>query len=370
MEDEEFAAWFRLLEAPGLGRERVRRLLAALGPPQAVLEAPPGVLRDLAGPAAAAAIKTLPAWFEQRWNGARDWRRQDSRHFVLSLADRDYPKPLLDTPDPPLLLYGQGCPTALNAPMLAIVGSRSPTPQGLDNARQFAQHLSNQGWTVVSGLALGIDAAAHQGALLGASASVAVVGTGLDIVYPRRHARLAREIAERGAVLSEFAPGTPALSAHFPQRNRIIAGLARGTLVVEAALASGSLITARLAAEAGREVFAIPGSIHSPLSRGCHALIRQGAKLVESAQDMAEELPLEAGSAATRGPRELPPHRDPQPSGHPLLATLGEDPLTLDELSSRSGQAASSLAAQLMELELLGLVARLPGGRYQRRHRA
>jgi DNA processing protein len=237
--------------------------------------------------------------------------------------------------------------------------------QGLDNARSFAAHMSGQGWTIVSGLAVGIDAAAHEGGLDGPGSTVAVVGTGLDRVYPARHRELAHRIAERGVLLSEFAPGMPPLAENFPQRNRIIAGLARGTLVVEAALQSGSLITARLAAEAGREVFAVPGSIHSPLSRGCHLLIRQGAKLVERAEDLLEELepaiaraPAAAAAAADSG------------SGDPLLEALGDDPVTLDALSARTGFSAQALSARLLELELEDRVARLPGGLYQRRHRA
>jgi DNA processing protein len=251
----------------------------------------------------------------------------------------------------------------LQRPALAIVGSRSATPQGTANARAFARDLAARGWCIVSGLALGIDAAAHEGALdaTAGAGTVAVVGTGLDRVFPAAHRALAHRIGAAGALLSEYAPGTPPLRQHFPERNRIIAGLAQGTLVVEAALASGSLITARLASEAGREVFAIPGSIHSPQARGCHALIRQGAKLVETAEDIVEEL---------RGQRPLPlPGAGDDAATadeDPLLAALGHDPVTLDALLARTGDSAAVLSARLLELELEGRVARLPGGLYQR----
>jgi DNA processing protein len=261
----------------------------------------------------------------------------------------------------------QGDPAVLSRPALAVVGSRSATPQGLANARAFAAALSQQGWMIVSGLALGIDAAAHEGALeamaQGGAGTVAVVGTGLDRVFPARHRALAHRIAAQGALVSEYAPGMPPLREHFPERNRLIAGLSQGTLVVEAALASGSLITARLASESGREVFAIPGSIHSPQARGCHALIRQGAKLVETAEDIVEELrgqrPLVLDAAA-------PSDGEAAVADDPLLAALGHDPVTLDALLARTGESAAVLSARLLELELDGQVARLPGGLYQR----
>jgi len=243
-----------------------------------------------------------------------------------------------------------------------VVGSRNPSAQGLDNARAFAEHLSRAGVTVVSGMALGIDGAAHEGGLAGRGSTVAVVGTGLDRIYPRRHKALAHRIAKEGLLVSEFELGTHPLAENFPQRNRLIAGLTRGTLVVEAALPSGSLITAREALEAGREVFAIPGSIHSPQSRGCHALIKQGAKLVDAAQDILEELDWVAAAAAAAPSAEPSPGRD-----GPLLHALGHDPVTLDALLARTGQSAAVLSARLLELELEGRIARLPGGLYQRR---
>jgi DNA processing protein len=266
--------------------------------------------------------------------------------------------------DPPLLLYALGHAEVLRHPRrLSIVGSRNPTPQGEANARQFAKALGQAGVCVVSGLALGIDGAAHEGALEAGAPTIAVVGTGLDRVYPKRHLALAHRIAENGVILSEYPLGTPPLPPHFPQRNRIIAGLSQGTLVVEAAMKSGSLITARLAAEQGREVFAIPGSIHAPQSRGCHALIRQGAKLVESAQDILEDLHIREPRAANAGLDEEPS----APNRHgSLLDAMGFDPMGLDSLQARTGLDTPTLQAQLLELELAGYVSRLPGGLLQR----
>lgn len=360
----ELAAWLRLLETPGVGRERARRLLAAFGSPQAVVAAPPAARREVVGREAADALSavpdTLPALVEAtlQWlGGAEGAPRQ-----VITLGDPLYPAALLESPDPPLLLYAQGRAELLGAASLAIVGSRKPTPQGLENAQRFAVALGQAGIPVVSGLALGIDGAAHQGALEGGAGTVAVVGTGLDRVYPRRHLALARRIADEGLMISEFAIGTPSLPAHFPQRNRIIAGLTRGTLVVEAALPSGSLITARCASDAGREVFAIPGSILSPQSRGCHWLIKQGAKLVESAQDILEDLhpgwPRAAGAEGAEVADDAP--------ADPLLEALGYEPATLDALSARTGWPAAALNARLLELELDGHVARLAGQLFQR----
>jgi len=397
---DDFDDWFRLLQVPGLGRTAARRLLAAFGSPAAVMRAGAGGWREVAGAAAAAALAQTPPEFAPRLLAARRWLDAGDdgagRH-VITLADAAYPSALLHTADPPLLLYLHGHLAALTPPALAIVGSRHATAQGLDNARAFATALGRGGWAVVSGLAQGIDAAAHEGALAAEAPTLAVVGTGLDITYPARHAGLAQRIvAGRGALLSEFAPGTPALAANFPQRNRIIAGMSRGTLVVEAALRSGSLITARLASEAGREVFAIPGSIHAPQARGCHALIRQGAKLVESAQDVLEELEGWGLPAAAVRPRPRPHGTDrdagpghaaataaPEPAADadttapddladtPLerrvLAALGHDPATLDALAARTGDDGATLMAVLLTLELQGRVARLPGGLYQRR---
>jgi DNA processing protein len=303
-------------------------------------------------------------------------------HRVLTLGDPLYPQSLLNIEDPPLLLYAKGMAQAwqhnlLNAPgtrAIAVVGSRNPSPQGAANARQFSQAFAQAGLCIVSGLALGVDGAAHEGALAGALegtlATVAVVGTGLDRVYPAKHRELAHRIAQRGVLLSEYALGTSPLAANFPRRNRIISGLSIGTLVAEAALQSGSLITARMAAEQGREVFAIPGSIHSTQSRGCHALIKHGAKLVESAQDVLEELQSSVAwttRAAVEGdhvalrPVDLLDEEDSA-----LLKALGCEPVALDGLQARTGLPTADLLAQLMTLELQGMVARLPGGLFQR----
>lgn len=380
-DDQEFEAWFRLLQAPGLGRASARALLAAFGSASAVLRAAPAQWRAVAGGAAASALARREPEIEARLHAARAWLGVSPRRQVITLGDSGYPPALLSTEDPPLMLFVEGRAELLSAPALGIVGSRHPTPQGAANAREFASHLSAEGWAIVSGLAQGIDGSAHDGALAGRGSTVAVIGTGPDIAYPRQHAALARRIAEAGALVSEFAPGTPPLAENFPLRNRIIAGLGRGTLVVEAALQSGSLITARLAVEAGREVFAIPGSIHSPQSRGCHALIRQGAKLVESAADILEELQPSGGAAGDRpaNNREHTPRprsaaiigsdgAEAAPSGaaEGLLEALGHDPVTLDALGARTGLPAGLLGARLLELELSGEVARLPGGLFQR----
>jgi DNA processing protein len=304
---------------------------------------------------------------------------------VLTLGDADYPASLLDIPDPPLMLYAMG-QTAQLATLraeqaLAMVGSRNPTPQGAENARTFACSLAASGLTVVSGLALGVDGAAHEGALQGALqsgsqagaagplATIAVVGTGLDRVYPRQHRDLAHRIAQHGLILSEYPLGTPPLSPNFPRRNRLISGLSQATLVVEAALQSGSLITAKQALEQGRDVLAIPGSIHSTQAKGCHALIKQGAKLVESAQDVLEELRLPTPAAQQVLDLTEPSTEDDasgQDTERILLRALGHDPVGLDALQARCGWPTAQLQAQLLELELMGQVGRLPGGLFQR----
>lgn len=362
---DELAAWLRLVETPGISASAVRRLLASFGSPAAVFDAPAAAWRrvvpDVPVDALSRPSENVDALIERTWV----WLQADDqgdggapRHVVL-LGDRAYPPTLYETVDPPLLLYAIGRLDLLRRPAVAVVGSRNPTPQGTENARAFAGALGHAGLTVVSGLALGIDGAAHEGALATAGSTVAVVGTGLDRVYPKRHLALARRIAADGLLLSEYALGMPPLAANFPRRNRLIAGLARGTLVVEAALESGSLITARLAVEAGREVFAIPGSIHAPQSRGCHALIKQGAKLVETAADILEELRLDRPSAP-------PDEATVAPADDPLLAAMGHDPVTLDALNARLGWPAAELSARLLELELAGAVARLPGQLFQR----
>ncbi|MDP2006121.1 MAG: DNA-processing protein DprA [Rubrivivax sp.] len=365
--DDDFAAWFRLLETPGLGREGVRRLIAACGTPEAVLATPYATLCALVGQTRADALQQPPPAFEPRWAAAQRWLAGGDDRHVLTLAHPAWPPLLLQSPDAPLLLYVQGDTACLSAASVAVVGSRRPSVQGADNARHFAASLGAQGWVIVSGLAQGIDAAAHEGALGAGAKTIAVMGTGPDLTYPARHRALAHRIAAQGALVSEFAPGTPPLPEHFPLRNRIIAGLTQGTLVVEAALKSGSLITARLANEAGRDVWAVPGSIHAAQSQGCHALIKQGAKLVETPDDVLEE--LRAPNAPSQSRLALDGDDEVAPAD-PLLQALGDDPVTLDALLARTGWPTSELSARLLELELDGRVSRLPGGLFQRRHSA
>ena len=369
LSQDEFNAWFRLLETPGVGRRSAAGLLAHWGDIQTVWSASPAQWAQVIGPAAAQALQSAPeAVFFQRQEAAWQWLqgRDDSQpalkgsRRVVTWGSPEYPQRLATLPDPPLMLYVTGSLTAWQRPSLAIVGSRNPTAQGLDHAHAFAAALCRAGWGVISGLALGIDGAAHKGALAAMGTTVAVVGTGPDRIYPRRHHALACRIIEsEGALVSEFPPGSPVRQENFPLRNRIIAGLSLGTLVVEAAVESGSLITAKLALDAGREVFAIPGSIHSPQSKGCHALIRQGAKLVETATDILEEL-------APQMEIDCTPHITAE-VGDPDLERMGHDPVTLDTLAWRSHQSVSQMAAQLLQWELQGWVARLPGGLYQRR---
>jgi DNA processing protein len=357
--NSDLAAWLRLLLTPGVGRDKARKLLAACGSAEGVFSSSHAARSAIVGPALATTLDQTPEGFEAMCDSTSAWLAGHASRVVLTVGDAAYPSLLLNTADPPLMLYAQGRLELLQGPIVAIVGSRNPTPQGSDNARQFARHLSQGGITVVSGLALGIDGAAHEGALEGPGSTIAVIGTGADRIYPARHRELTHRIAEQGLLLSEFTLGTPPLRENFPQRNRVIAGLALGTLVVEAALPSGSLSTAKSATEAGRDVFAIPGSIHSPQSRGCHWLIKQGAKLVDAAQDILDELQLgqRAAAAAPTAAEDT----------DPLLHALGHEPTTLDALLARTGESAAVLQARLMELELDGQVARLPGGLYQRR---
>jgi DNA processing protein len=358
MNRDAWAAWLRLLLTPGVGNETARRLLAAFGLPEAIWSQSASAWATVTNDRTARAMQAVPPTLDAALDRLMDWLSDDA-HQAITLADERYPSALLQTADPPLMLYVLGRVETLAHPrQLAIVGSRNPTPQGESNARQFARCLAEADVCVVSGLALGIDGAAHTGALEGGGSTIAVVGTGLDTVYPKRHEALARRIAEHGAIVSEYPLGTPPLAAHFPQRNRIISGLSQGTLVVEAAVRSGSLITARMAAEQGREVFAIPGSIHAPQSRGCHALIRQGAKLVESAQDILEDLRL--AEPGRSGPT------DPVAGEDSLLSAMGFDPVGLDALQARTGLDTATLQARLLELELDGQVGRLPGGLLQR----
>lgn len=357
--DPGLASWLHLTLTPGLGAAPIRGLLGQFGLPENILAAPRSHLERIAGPAATALLR--PEDTASRVQHALQWASLPG-HAIVTLADPAYPKLLLEITDPPPLLYAIGRVELLGRPALAVVGSRNATAQGARNAELFAQAFSAAGLTIVSGLALGIDAAAHRGGLMAEGSTIAVLGTGVDVTYPRQNADLAARIAQSGLLLSEFPLGTAGAAHHFPRRNRLISGLAQGCLVVEAALASGSLITARAAAEQGREVFAVPGSIHSPLSKGCHALIQQGAKLVESAQDVLAELSSfrRTGYASTRAPGR------PDEAEEPLLVHMGFDPVDVDSLCARSGRTAEDISAQLLKLELDGRVAALPGGRYQR----
>ncbi|HET7772742.1 MAG TPA: DNA-processing protein DprA [Burkholderiaceae bacterium] len=365
--ERELAAWLHLTLTPGVGPATSRDLLAAFGLPDQILAQSLSALSRVCSPAAAQALLAEDAERDAAVARALAWASQPGHHLI-TLADAAYPQQLLQAPDPPPLLYAMGRLEVLRRAAVAMVGSRNATAQGQANAEQFAHALSQRGVCIVSGLALGIDAAAHLGGLAGEGSTIAVVGTGLDVVYPARNRELAHRIAAHGLIVSEFALGTRALAGNFPRRNRIIAGLAQGTLVVEAALQSGSLITARLAADLGREVLAIPGSIHSPQSRGCHALIKQGAKLVESAADVLEELRLDVParqSASADVPNADDMARKGAGSGHPVLDALAGDPVSLETLAQRTGLDAAGLMTQLTALELEGRAARLPGGRWQ-----
>ena len=410
MERDELAAWLRLALTRGVGNSAARKLLAALGSPQAIFEQSPAAVEQLVSAANARALAAEPAQLSAKLQATLDWLdggevsgsngvQTGIVRRVITLGDPLYPQPLLATDDPPLMLYMTGnasfyaeFASKTIANDISIVGSRNPTPQGLENARNFAKSFASVGLNIVSGLALGVDGAAHMGALEAAQGetgahgtdqtrkaggTIAIVGTGLDRMYPKQHYELAHRIVQHGAILSEFHIGTPPLSENFPQRNRIISALTQGTLVVEAAIQSGSLITARFAAEQGKDVFAIPGSIHSAQSKGCHFLIKQGAKLVESAQDVLEELkyPIAIKSIAayalstaqtTHFEDDSSAHGNNDNAANSLLEALGYDPVSLDALIARTGIDAPTLQARLMELELDNAVVRLPGGLFQR----
>ena len=362
--DPGLAGWLQLTLTPGLGPAALRGMLRQFGLPAAVLEKKRA---DLAPFASAAALDALSSEAVARsvanavaWAGT-------AGHHIVTLADENYPKSLLEISDPPAVLYAVGNIALLQRPLIAIVGSRNATAQGERNAESFGKTLSDNGLTIVSGLALGIDAAAHRGGLCGSGSTIAVLGTGVDVVYPRRNVELAAQIAGQGLLLSEFPLGTAPAAYNFPRRNRLISGLSRGCLVVEAAAASGSLITARSAADQGREVFAIPGSIHSPLSKGCHALIKAGAKLVESADDVLAELAGFRPSGYASTTALASPNGGGARSGNSgLLAHMGHDPVDVDSLCTRAGLSAEQVSSELLRLELDGQVASLPGGLYQR----
>ncbi|OXC71424.1 DNA-processing protein DprA [Caballeronia sordidicola] len=417
---QDVAAWLRLANASGLPPIALRALLAEFGGPQAVLNQPFGALAATAGEKAAHAVLGAPprselGSFDECLARTLEWASVPG-NTIVTLADCAYPPALLTMPDPPPLLYVKGRLDLLHARAVAIVGSRSATPQGIDDARRFAQALSDAGLAIVSGLALGIDGAAHRGGLSGPGGTIAVIGTGADLVYPPLHHALAHEIATNGTIVSEWPLGTPARPANFPQRNRLIAGLASGVLIVEAAMRSGSLITARFANEMGRDVFAIPGSIHAPLSRGCHRMIKQGAKLVETPEDILEEFGFTVQSEAAAAPVSKPrkrgktrPSEDAgtgpatsefalqlqdasgsgcaargkpasaswasaslkpaDPEAERLLDALGHSPATLEILAERTDMDGATLQSLLLQLELSGRIGTLPGGRFARLER-
>nr|VFK17874.1 MAG: DNA protecting protein DprA [Candidatus Kentron sp. LFY] len=359
--------WLALVRAPRLGNVRLRALLAKLPDIESIFQADIAQLTALGlGKKTREYIKA-PDW--SAIHKDMEWLRQPDHH-LLTLEDKDYPSRLLEIPDPPALLFARGDPKILAHPQIAIVGSRNPTPTGQEIAFDFARELARMGFVITSGLATGIDGAAHRGAIAGGGRTIAVMGTGIDRVYPARHRQLGLDIVRNGACISEFPLGTPPLAGHFPLRNRIISGLGLGILVVEATTRSGSLITARLAAEQSREVFAIPGSIHNPLSRGCHMLLRQGAKLVESASDILEEIGpqdiLPLPETGTEPDAEPPRDSELDAEYRSLLDNLGFEPTSMDVLVERTGFTVEAISSMLLTLELGGLVASVPGGRYSR----
>lgn len=353
--DDSLRAWITLSLIRGVGSEAARTLLKVFGSPESVLSASHVQLSQHVSPQIASNI--CSGVLTSDVDKVSNWLSVSGNH-VVTLADTTYPQSLLNIPVPPILLYVKGRLELLNSVSFAVIGSRNATPQGLRNAESFSTSLGNSGLCIVSGLAHGIDAAAHCGGLTSSSSTIAVIGTGLDRVYPAANRELAYQIADSGCIISEFPLGTPPLASNFPRRNRLISGLSLGCLVVEASIKSGSLITARLATEQGREVFAIPGSIHSPQSKGCHSLIKQGAKLVESVADIFEDLP---GSWSASKPAALSHSVD-----SPILDFLSDVPMDIESLSFLSGLTVSELSAMLLSLELSGQVSCLPGGLYQR----
>ncbi len=360
--------WLILLHAPGVGPRTFAELLKHYPNPCAVRSASRAELAALGLEAAALDYLTAGQWPEL--DRDLEWLKHPDNH-ALTLHDARYPPLLREIFDAPPVLFVRGTPTLLATPQLAMVGSRNPTPGGAQTAHDFAAHLARAGLTITSGLALGIDAASHRGALAAQGLTIAVAGTGLDRVYPASHRDLAHAIVAQGALVSEFPPGTPPLPENFPRRNRIISALSLGTLVVEAALRSGSLITASHAVEQGREVFAIPGSIHNPLARGCHALIRQGAKLVETAADIVEELgalaqcnaEASAPLVSASGPSWT---ADDDPEYQKLFDCMDFAPVSIDLLVERSGLTPEAVSSMLLIMELQGDVVAVAGGRYAR----
>ncbi|BCX89762.1 DNA processing protein [Methylomarinovum tepidoasis] len=363
MNQDDLHCWLALAQTPGLGGQRITALLHHFSSPAAVFGQPAAVLRELGLPHATVDALLSPRW--EQVERSLQWGQQPDCH-ILPLPDPRYPPQLRTIPSPPPVLFVCGDPALLQRPQIAIVGSRHPTPGGRRNAESFAAELAALGLVVTSGLALGIDAAAHRGALHG-GATVAVIGTGPDRVYPARHKQLAGEIASGGAIVSEFPPGTPVRAQHFPRRNRVMAGLALGTLVVEAARHSGSLITARYALEQDREVLAVPGDIHNPQAKGCNALIRDGAHLVETVEDIVTALGLLATSPPIAdNPPAVTPGDELSDDYRDLLAKIDYAPTSVDQLVERTGMTPEDLASMLLILELEGHIAAAAGGCYQR----
>lgn len=364
----EKALWISLSRIEGLGAQTFCQLLKKFGNPTGIYAASTQQLKEVVSDSIASQISL--GIDEAALHESMHWLSQANNHLI-TLADSTYPQALLQISDPPPFIYAKGNPALLNQPSIAIVGSRNASVQGENNAEAFAQGLCAYGLCIVSGLALGIDGAAHRGALKANAATIAVVGTGLDIVYPAKHRDLAHQIAERGLIISEFPLGTASMPQNFPRRNRIISGLSLGCLVVEANLQSGSQITARLAAEQGREVFAIPGSIHSPMSKGCHQLIKQGAKLVDCLQDIVEDLNLNLNLVLSTGAADnsaLNKRLAVADSAalNPLLELMGYDAISLESLVRLSHLTVSEVSSMLMLLELEGSIASLAGGQYQK----
>lgn len=362
--------WLRMHEIQGLGRQTTYQLLKAFGSAEAIFAASHANLRKVVSDDIANQIKAETV--SDQIKITLEWLAEPNNHLI-TLADEDYPRLLLETPDPPPILFAKGQLSCLQQPSIAIVGSKNPTAQGEKNAHDFAMLLAEFGFTIVSGLAIGIDAAAHRGALASNGKTIAVVGTGLDIVYPAKHRELAHEIIKQGLLISEFSLGTPSLPQNFVQRNRVISGLSMGCLVVEASLQSGSLITAKFATEQDRDVFAIPGSIHSPQSKGCHQLIKQGAKLVDAVQDIVHELKSEhfVSLAAMPLKKNFIPAKNTSPEEIPhadkaLLDLMSFEPVTVEYLLQHSGLTSDTLSSILISLELDNKIASMPGGRYQR----
>lgn len=358
-ENAEAALWICLQQISGLGGKAICKLLGQFGSPENIFAASHQNLNKVVSEAVTNLIKQGPN-LEAVEIGLQ-WLEKDD-NSLITLADAHYPQALLEIPDPPPILYAKGDLSCLSMPAIAMVGSRNASVQGEKNAEEFAYALSEQGFAIVSGMALGIDGAAHRGALKNKNGkTIAVVGTGLDIVYPAKHRELAHKIVEQGLVISEFAIGTPSRPQNFPRRNRIISGLSLGCLVVEANTQSGSLITAKCAAEQGREVFAIPGSIHSPMSKGCHELIKQGAKLVDCIKDITDELAPHLRHLINQSVE-----KSFTTETNALLNIMGFDPINMEALIALTNLTSEDLSATLQMLELENEVASLPGGRYQR----